>query len=483
MNSGASVVWVGFILYHSYITLKCLRKGDGLMPKLPTSPMELEEMGIDVVHRRFDGIKFLWQTPETHYLLKLILVLLGFMIIYTILITILIAIFGLTLLLSGFCFLLQPFFLLCFLFILVELAQFYWNDRKYKRFPERNSLLKMKYWHSRASKGYKRYFLSIIIILNVILLGVFLFINVFHIPRLGVFYSMYLGLIDNSLFFDVIFVSFIHIPSGIYFLMGFITTRGIMKLFEKRYVEKFQQQWHWFFILFPIPWIFLIGISVWLKELYDLSHILGGEFGSSGVSAALYSYMFLSILGLLVIPKRNWRAGYTASQIATSYIFLLVVIIPMFLGSIIDLMGHFASYIAIVFLFIQGNLDGYGDDLRKYYDAWERKLQKFHIFSEEDSRNQTYDRALFDNTPLDTDVPNAYRNFILGLALLLLTLFGFIFHISLTFPLLGTEVGIELLKTQLELLSLPEISGIALAIFLYVILIVFRKRTFAAVTP
>jgi hypothetical protein len=168
MNSGASVVWVGFILYHSYITLKCLRKGDGLMPKLPTSPMELEEMGIDVVHRRFDGIKFLWQTPETHYLLKLILVLLGFMIIYTILITILIAIFGLTLLLSGFCFLLQPFFLLCFLFILVELAQFYWNDRKYKRFPERNSLLKMKYWHSRASKGYKRYFLSIIIILNVI---------------------------------------------------------------------------------------------------------------------------------------------------------------------------------------------------------------------------------------------------------------------------------------------------------------------------
>ncbi len=217
--------------------------------------------------------------------------------------------------------------------------------------------------------------------------------------------------------------------------------------------------------------------------MYDLSHILGGELGSIGVSAALYSYMFLSILGLIVIPNRNWRAGYTASQIATSYTVLLVVIIPMFLGSIIDLMGHFASYIAIVFLFIQGNLDGYGDDLRKYYDAWERKLQKFHIFSKEDSRNQTYDRALFDNTPLDTDVPNAYRNFILGLALLLLTLFGFIFHISLVFPLLGTDVGIELLKTQLELVSLPEILGIVLALFLYVILIVFRKRIFAAVIP
>ena len=81
------------------------------MPDIPSRPKELEEMGIAVVRRRFDGIKFLWQTPETHYFLKLIVALFGFMIIYTSLITISIAIFGLTFSLLGFCFLLQPLFL------------------------------------------------------------------------------------------------------------------------------------------------------------------------------------------------------------------------------------------------------------------------------------------------------------------------------------------------------------------------------------
>ena len=45
------------------------------------------------------------------------------------------------------------------------------------------------------------------------------------------------------------------------------------------------------------------------------------------------------------------------------------------------------------------------------------------------------------------------------------------------------EVGIEVLETQLELISLPEIMGITLALFLHVIVIGFRKRTFAAATP
>ncbi len=434
------------------------------MPDLSSRPRELEEMGIAIVRRQFDGIKFLWQIPEIRYLLKLIVALFGFMIIYTSLITILIAIFGLTSPLFGYSVLLLPLFLGSFLFILMELAKFYWSNRKYRRLPERNPLIKTKFKTSIEFKGYKKYFLYIVIILAVILLGGFLFLNIFYRNGhwLWTFYSMYYGLLDTII--EEFFMSFTYIYIGIYFLMGFVTARGTMQSFEKLYVEKFHRHWYWYFIFLPIPWIFLIVISVWIRELYDISHILGGQLGSTWVTAAIYLYMLLCIFGLLAIPRRNWRAGYTTSQIAASYTFLFVILIPVLVGSVIDLIGPVISYAITIFLYIQGNLDGYGDDLRVYYDAF---------------RNRTYG----DNTPLDTEVLDIYRNLILGLVLLLLTLFGFFFQISLIFPIFGMEVGIKALETQLELVSLPEIMGITLALFLYVTVIGFRKRTFAAATP
>lgn len=433
-----------------YMITLHLRKGDESMPEHPSSPKELEEIGIDVVRSWFDGIKFLWRTPETRYLLKLIIALFGSMIIFYWIITILIAIFGL-LQINDILAIGELLFIGWFLFILIELARFYRNDKKYKLFPEKNPRLKMKYWPSKKSKrGYKRPLFPIIFF------GSFLFLSVLSYLFISVFiFITELFYILHTFFL----ISFIFIL----FLTAFITARGTIKTFAEKYVEKFQRQRYCFFILLPIPWIlFIISYFLWTIRFGILDII--GLSAAVNIEVAMVLYGFIGILGLLALLKQDWRASYTASQISASYTFLFVVLIPVFIGLILDLLGMVVSLLAMVFFFIQGTLDKHGDDLRKYYSAWDKKLQKFHINSEEDIHNQTYDRK-FDTDPLYTDVPNAYRNSILGLVLLLLICFGIIFRIGPMFAVMGTEVGVRITESLL-IYSTIETFGITLSLFL-----------------
>ena len=156
------------------------------MHEQSAGPNGSEEIGIDVVHRQFDGIIFLWQTPETRYLLKLIMTVLGSMIVYFGILWILITLFGTILILGRAAGFGNPFFLLWVLFILIVLARSYWNDRMYKLYPERNHLLKMKYWPSTKSKIYKRHLFPIIFF------GSLLFGIVYFIFLKNSFYYLYL---------------------------------------------------------------------------------------------------------------------------------------------------------------------------------------------------------------------------------------------------------------------------------------------------
>jgi len=101
------------------------------------------------------------------------------------------------------------------------------------------------------------------------------------------------------------------------------------------------------------------------------------------------------------------------------------------------------------------------------------KLRRFGITSEETVLKQSYDKA-FETTPLETYVPNAYRNLILNLSLLSLAFFGILSLIAPLFLSLGAETGTESIEMNIN--SFTEITGITLALFIYVLVIGFRKH-------
>jgi len=101
------------------------------------------------------------------------------------------------------------------------------------------------------------------------------------------------------------------------------------------------------------------------------------------------------------------------------------------------------------------------------------KLRRFGITSEETVLKQSYDKA-FETTPLETDVPNAYRNLILNLSLLSLAFFGILSLIAPLFLSLGAETGTGSIEMNIN--SFTEITGITLALFIYVLVIGFRKN-------
>ncbi|MCK5157535.1 MAG: hypothetical protein KAR08_00130 [Candidatus Heimdallarchaeota archaeon] len=517
-------------------------------------PKELEEIEIGVVRRQFDGITFLWQTPETRYLLKLIIALFGSMIIYHSIIAILIAIFGNIVLIEELPIGTRPFllryvfevspitpnlplflgvfliisielgrrywnkkkkliialfgsmliyygiiaivvaifgnivlkeevskaggslvvgdvlfylssqaqniFLGVFLFIIIELARLYRNEKKYRLFPEKNPLLKMKYYPSTKSNCYKKLRLAVILCVSLLFVDYLLLLSIpligISFPVLYVFTALSFGL----LLFAIMFIT------------AFITVRGIIKLFKEKYIVKFQRQRYWFFILFPIPWLIpIIVIFVFGTRIFVVTHLLGGVTGL-WVSLCLLLYGYIAILGFISLLNRKWRASYTAIQIAASLTFLFVVIIPAFIGFVFDQLGPIVSVIALAFFFIRGTLDETGDDLRKYYAAWDKKLQQFNINSEEDICNQTYDKAAFDKMPLNTEVPKAYRNLIFNLVLFLLSFFGFAY---LALPMLYISKATDFIEGMLMLISATEFLGLALGLFIFTTVIGFRK--------
>jgi hypothetical protein len=451
---------------------------------------ESKEKKIFFVKRYFDGIGFLWQTPETRYLLKLILVLFSSMIVTYTAISSIVGIYGETQFLIRINLYVLPFFAILLIFILIELIRFYQNARKYTLYPEKNRLLKMKYWHYPDLKDEKRRFSFKIV-------GSLIFVSALTLVVVTAIFDVQETRFVLIILYSAFIYSFGFIAYFLIFVTSFISARGSMQGLNTKYSDKLQQKGYWFFLFLPLPWVLLIGILFFAGEIFVAYAIFGG-FLILWWWVAIGLYGFLSLSGILTILKKSWRVGYTTSQIAASLTFLMVVVIPGIigiaqdeLGTLISLLGlvqfdksgggsyfflgPITSLIAVGFLYIKGALDKWGDNLREYYVAWDKKLKNFNITSEADIKNQTYDKA-FDKTPLTTDVPNAYPNLIFGLIILLLTLFGIIFETGAMFAVLGPTAGVAEIEGFLFLNSFFSFWGIILGLFVYTIIIAFRKQ-------
>ena len=51
------------------------------------------------------------------------------------------------------------------------------------------------------------------------------------------------------------------------------------------------------------------------------------------------------------------------------------------------------------------------------------------------------------------------------------------------FLIFGAEVGVKMIEVMLDVISLPEIVGVASALFVYVVVIIFRGRTSDVISP
>ncbi|MFX0062989.1 MAG: zinc ribbon domain-containing protein [Candidatus Hermodarchaeota archaeon] len=434
------------------------------------------------VRRQFDGITFLWRTSETRSFLKLLALLFGFMTIAFTAIYLIIAIFGVTNFFIRLNVYVFPFMLILFVIILIEFVRFYQNDRKYNLFPERNPLLQMKYWPSTKDTNRRRMLILSVGLLFLILVALFAVVEIFLIAEIYVWAEL-IFVIGSTVLLPLMLV--------LLFITAFITAYGAMKSFGAKYSEKLAQQRYWFLIFLPLPWIIFIILFFSATEVSILSeNFFSGEVLTNWYLWGLFTYLFLGVVGLITFLNQKWWVRYTASQLAASLTFLLIILIPGFIGLAIDLLGLLVggylgpliSLILIVFFYFQGTLDGYGDELNEYYAAWDKKLEQFNIKSEEDIINQKYDKT-FEQTPLPTSVPNAYRNLIGGLLLLLLTFFGVIFVIGSQFSILGTAEGAYFLELYLPVTSFLEVAGMAIGIFVSTIILVFRGERKEKVIP
>jgi len=442
------------------------------------------------VRRYFDGIKFLWQTPETCYLLKLIALLFTSMTVFYTSLTFLIVRFGETRFLLRLNLYVLPFFLLLCLFIFIKLVRLYRSTKVHALFPERNPLLKMKYYSSPDLKDKKESHLPRIV-------GILIFVSLLvFVAVTEIFFVLEMRLVLIGIY-AAVFFSIIWIVYGLLFITAFMSARGTMRLFNDKYSEKVRNKSYWFFIFLPLPWILLFILLLIAGEVLFFYRIFGGLVILWFLSAEVL-YGFLCLTSIFSLLKKNWRVGYTVSQVASSLTFFTVIIIPGIIGyaqdslsTILPLiglsqintsggtsnfyLGPIVSLIAMGFLYIQGALDENGDKLREYYAAWDKKLETFNIKSEEDFQNQTYDKV-FDDTPLTTEVPNAYPNLIFGLILLLFTFFGIILEIGGMFSVLGISIGTEQVSDFLFISSYLGFWGIILGLFVYTVIISFRKQ-------
>ncbi|MFX0091214.1 MAG: zinc ribbon domain-containing protein [Candidatus Hodarchaeota archaeon] len=432
---------------------------------------EFHELIPAAIRAYFDGTKFLWRTAETRYLLKLIAFLFGFMIVgFTILAFLVSLNFP-----PHIVFYALLFFLALFLFIIIELARFYWYDRKYNLFPERNPFLEMKYWPSKMNEKRKRFRLTLLIgsLVFVFLLLLVAIVEIFSLTFEFVLTLAIVRLVIVFLFYFTLLTT------------AFVTANGTMRIFKAKYSESLKRKRFLVYILFPLPWIFLYIaffeipqlIVPFLPEpetLTTLEAILNVpveilfEF-----LMGFFMYVFLCLLGLIALLKQKWRVDYTISQVSASIVFLIIIVIPGIIGFVISLLGTLISLLAMAFFYIQGALDEYGDELRQYYSAWDKKLEMFRITSEEGMLNRP---EAFDKTPLPTNVPNAYRNLIFGIGLLFLTYFSIIFLIGIELAVMGLDWGSIYMRTLLIVNSFLEIVGISLGIFVTSLIFVFYRQ-------
>ncbi|MFX1535990.1 MAG: zinc ribbon domain-containing protein [Promethearchaeota archaeon] len=388
-----------------------------------------QEVKKGVMKRYFDGIKFLWQTAETRYLLILTTILFGSM-IASFVILFLIRTYEETNLLIRLTVYVQPFFYALLGLILIELTIFYQNGKK------------LLVDRSKDKKGFRR-------IVLIIIFGALLVITAFTEFALGDVYFLLASIVSFGLlgFTILLFV--------LLFVTGFITARGTMNSFQVQYSKRFQQQRNLFYISVLIPWIFFLGFFVGIQILGDIYVLLA--FVSF---AALLIFGFLGLVGVISFLKLDYWTGYGVSSISSFLAFLFILLIPSLIGIVYDVLAPIVSFIVLSFFFIQGTLNSLGNDLREYFKS-------------------------SDETHIPTKVPNVYRNFVIGFTLFLLTFFAIILTIGVEFPIWGAAKGIEYLGWYLIATNL-EIDGITAGIIISTISIVFlraRKQKKAIMPP
>lgn len=417
---------------------------------------KMKEEQIKGIGRYFDGIRFLWNTPETRFFLNLILILISSQVVFFIINFFLLEYFSGNLIISIITINSLYFYMGFFLFVLLELFFFYLNVRKYPVNPEKVKLLSMKYFPSQKSHRGKFLYHSILLILS---FGVAALVDLLDL----FFFRIIIG---NPVFlFSIFFLSFIPILYGIIFIVSFLAVKGSMESFADNYLDKFRERKSYIALAYPIPFVLTFILYFFPRIdvlLFDLSAFF------------LFVYIFISFLGIIFIIKRNWRISYSVSSFSASYTLLFSIIIPFYIGTFIDLFGVFISFSALCFFFIQGTLEAKGDELREYYSAWDEKLNKFNIQSQEDLNDENK-RTQFLKSPMDTKVEKAYSKTMLNLMLITVLMFGMFFQIMSTFLMLDPSSSVTLISLFLDLFSFLEFLGLITGTIIFIILIVWRE--------
>ncbi|MFX0070907.1 MAG: zinc ribbon domain-containing protein [Candidatus Hermodarchaeota archaeon] len=432
------------------------------MNEIEQNKIESQKTPTKYVRGQFDGIKFLWNIPEIRYFLILMTMLLVSIVVFNIILIALYQSLGAMNLTVIRIEVYGDFVLLgLFLYLMIDLFFFYKTATSSKEFPEKNQYLKMKFLSLIEEMNYqklkkKRSILLIIVIVFIIVLALFLLV----FPQSEFF--TYFGIFLLSIYVILYFSAFVIVG-----ILAFMATRGTMESYEDKYSEKIHRKWYWTVLLLPIPWI------IFLIFFFTFSYIRMLDTAASfTIYAAIFIYVILGILGLIVLLKKNWRTGYTVSQVSASFTVVFAIMIPFFVGLVVDIMGPIISFIALIYLFIQGTLNDTGNELKGYYLAWDNKLQNFNIKSEQDLSSRNYEE--FKSTPLKTDVPNAVKDLALGLIILTYNLFVYLYLVMKIFLLSG-EAGITFIEIILYFISIVETIAIICAIILFTFIIIKRQ--------
>jgi hypothetical protein len=402
------------------------------------------------VRRHFDGIQYLWRTRETHYVMKLIVILFASVIATYSVLILLTAAMGESNLLMVTALYIEPFFIALFLLVLIEIAGLYWSDRKGLHGTSKPGASAGTrsggYWPLTGLKGKK----SIVVIA---LFGSLVFYS----------YAISLSFLEQYMNFCVLYVFPLFF---LLFVAGFLAARESMKKSKNRYIGTVKRRRYLVFALFPIPWILFSFLYFGVPGLGLLAHFDGSLALSNLFLATLFLYGFLCVAGLFAVQEKKWWAGYTVCQVSASLTFFFVAILPFLVDAMVSLLGAIISLVVLGVLFVQGVLDECGDDLREYHKLSGRKPQATGTQSLGDATR---------GTQKDSDVRSAYPNLILRLTLMVVTFFALILTLAPPFVALGMEKGIEMVEIMLELDFLFETLGIGIAIMISTFAIWFRK--------
>lgn len=420
------------------------------------------------VGKYFDGIKYLWRQPEIRFVLKLIILLLGSMLGYYTTIFLIISFFGETNFLIRSTVYGDPFFFALFFFIMIELGFLFRAEITYKS-PEETASSQSPATSLRVINPYRRW-VFVVLVAAVIACYLLIFLRetiyygFVHIVMVMILFSMNFGTGYHFVLF------------GLLCIIGFVAARGMMNSFNDRYRITFRKNPTYFFVILPISWIFL-AITIFFAFIFQFFYYSLGDVSVLDLYSWIFIvYGFLSIISLgAAFSIKSW-AGFAVSQLATTIIFVFLILIPFFIDQITILLGGIVSLIVLCFFYLQGTLDEYGDELREFRVRWKMLLRRVTTPSEAEKQAIKSGKI---PVPFDFDfqMHNPYRKIALGMMLLLLTFFGIIYVLGPIFPILGPVNGLANIGYFLTLWSFFEYIGIGLSVIIFTIILTFLQNT------